>query len=152
MKTEFKTVSANKKAYHDFEILEKMEVGIVLTGTEIKAIREGKMNIKESFARIVNQEIWLMGCHINPYSHGNRFNADPLRDRKLLMHRREINKLAGKVKEKGLTLMALSAYFKGGLLKIQLGLCKAKKLYDKRADLKDKDSKREAQRAIGNRF
>jgi len=138
-----KMIANNKKAYHDYFILENFETGIALHGTEVKSLRMGKCSIKESFIRIENGEVFIYGMHISPYEKGNIFNKDPLRVRKLLMHKSEINKLIGKTKEKG---MPLKVYFKGSLVKVEIGLAKGKKLYDKRQDIAKKDQKREAQR------
>ncbi len=136
-------VIKNRKAYYDYEILEKYEAGIVLQGTEVKSIREGRVDIKDAFARMFRDELWLMNCHINPYTHGNINNHDPLRDRKLLMHRSEIIKLVGKIQKKGFNLIALSMYFKDGKVKVELGLGVGKKAYDKRESIKKKDIQRE---------
>ena len=141
-----KLIANNKKAYHDYFILETYEAGISLAGTEVKSLRTGKCSIKESFVRIEKNEMYIYGMHISPYEKGNIFNKDPLRTRKLLLHRAEIQKLQGKIKEKGLTIMPLKVYFKGSLVKIEIGLAKGKKLYDKRQDIAKKDQKREAER------
>ena len=141
-----KLIANNKKAYHDFFILDKYETGISLAGTEVKSLRMGKCSIKESFIRIENGEVFIYGMHISPYEKGNIFNKDPLRIRKLLLHRAEINKLIGKTKEKGMTLVPLRIYFKGSLVKVEIGLAKGKKLYDKRQDIAKKDQQREANR------
>nr|WP_317283497.1 SsrA-binding protein SmpB [uncultured Sellimonas sp.] len=145
-KTNGKMIANNKKAYHDYFILESYEAGISLAGTEVKSLRMGKCSIKESFIRIENGEVYIYGMHISPYEKGNIFNKDPLRVRKLLLHKNEINKLLGKMKEKGMTLVPLKVYFKGSLVKVEIGLAKGKKLYDKRADIAKKDQTREAQR------
>lgn len=137
-----KIIATNKKATHDYFILEKYEAGIVLKGTEIKSIRQGKVNLRDSFARIIKGEIFLMNMHISPYTHGNVFNHDPLRDRKLLLHKKEIARLAGKVAQKGLALVPLSLYFKNSRVKVELALVKGKKLYDKREDIKKRDLQR----------
>ena len=144
--TGVKLISNNKKEYHDYFILETYEAGISLAGTEVKSMRMGKCSIKESFIRIENGEVFVYGMHISPYEKGNIFNKDPLRVRKLLLHRQEINKLLGKMKEKGMTLVPLKVYLKGSLVKVEIGLAKGKKLYDKRADIAKKDQAREAQR------
>ncbi len=136
-------ITTNRKALHDYFILEKYEAGIALKGTEIKAIRQGKVNIKESFARIIKGEVYLINMHIGHYSHGNIYNHEPLRDRKLLMHKKEIAKLIGKLSQKGLTLIPLSLYFKKNLVKVELALVKGKKLYDRREDIKKRDLQRE---------
>ena len=145
-KTGVKLIANNKKAYHDYFILETYEAGISLAGTEVKSMRMGKCSIKESFIRIENGEVFVYGMHISPYEKGNIFNKDPLRVRKLLLHRQEINKLLGKMKEKGMTLVPLKVYLKGSIVKVEIGLAKGKKLYDKRADIAKKDQAREAQR------
>lgn len=145
-KPEGKLIANNKKAYHDYFILEKYEAGIVLHGTEVKSLRMGQCSIKEAYIRIENGEMFLCGMHISPYEKGNIFNKDPLRVRKLLLHKNEINKLFGKMKEKGNTLVPLKVYFGGSLVKVEIGLAKGKKLYDKRDDIAKKDQKREAQR------
>ena len=145
-KKEGKLIANNKKAYHDYFILEKYEAGIVLHGTEVKSLRMGQCSIKEAFIRIENGEMFIYGMHISPYEKGNIFNKDPLRVKKLLMHRREIVKISGKIAEKGYTLVPLKVYLKGSLVKVEIGLAKGKKLYDKRADLAKKDQTREAQR------
>lgn len=139
----FKLVANNKKAFFDYFIDEKYEAGIELFGTEVKSIRMGKCSIKESFVRIDKGEVYICGMHISPYEKGNIFNKDPLRVRKLLLHKAEINKLNGKLAEKGLTLVPLQVYFKGSLVKVQIGLARGKKLYDKRQDIAKKDQRRE---------
>ena len=151
MKEAIKLVANNKKAYHDYFIDEKFECGIELFGTEVKSIRMGKCSVKEAFVRIDKNEVYIYGMHINPYEKGNIFNKDPLRARKLLMHRSEINKLEGKIREKGLTLVPLQVYFKGSLVKVEIGLARGKKLYDKRASMKERDTKREIDRALKER-
>ena len=145
-KDAFKLIANNKKAYHDYFIDEKYETGIELYGTEVKSIRMGKCSVKEAFVRIQNGEVYIYGMHVNPYEKGNIFNKDPLRPRKLLMHKAEINKLAGKIAEKGFTLVPLQVYFKGSLVKVEIGLVRGKKLYDKRADIAKKDQRRELER------
>ena len=145
-KESFKLIANNKKAYHDFFIDDKYETGIELFGTEVKSIRMGKCSIKEAFVRIENGQVYIYGMHISPYEKGNIFNKDPLRQRKLLMHRREIDKLLSKIKEKGFTLVPLQVYFKGSLVKVEIGLARGKKLYDKRADIAKKDQRRELER------
>jgi len=147
-KSPVKIIARNKKAYHDFEISEKIEAGIVLQGTEVKSIREGRINLKEAYARIRSGEAWLMQCHISPYSHGNVHNHDPVRQRKLLLHKREIKKLIGKVKERGMTVIPLAVYLKDGLIKVELGLGKGKKTIDKRAVQQEKTQKREIDRIM----
>ena len=145
-KESMKLVANNKKAYHDYFVDEKLEAGLVLHGTEVKSLRLGKCSIKEAFIRIENGEVWVYGMHISPYEMGNIFNKDPLRPKKLLLHKYEINKLLGKIKEKGVTLVPLQVYFKEGRAKIEMGLCRGKKLYDKRQDIAKKDQKREAEK------
>ena len=145
-KTDGKLIANNKKAYHDYFILDKFEAGISLHGTEVKSLRMGKCSIKEAFVRIENGEVFIYGMHISPYEKGNIFNKDPLRVRKLLLHKLEIHKLVGKTKEKGITIMPLRVYFKGSLVKVEIGIAKGKKLYDKRQDIAKKDQQREAQR------
>ena len=143
-----KTIAQNKKAHHDYFIEESYEAGIELFGTEVKSIRQGRVNLKDSWCSIVEGEIFVNGMHISPYEQGNIFNRDPMRVRKLLMHRREIMSLFGQVKQEGLSLIPLSLYFKGSLVKMQLGLCKGKKLYDKRADMAAKTARRDIERAV----
>ena len=145
-KETMKLVANNKKAYHDYFVDEKIEAGLVLHGTEVKSLRMGKCSIKESFIRIENAEMFVYGMHISPYEKGNIFNKDPLRVKKLLLHKSEINKLTGKIKEKGFTIVPLQVYFKDGKAKMEIGLCRGKKLYDKRADIAKKDMKREAEK------
>ena len=146
MKDSIKLIANNKKAYHDYFIDETYEAGISLHGTEVKSMQMGKCSIKESFIRIENAEIYVYGMHVSPYEKGNIFNKDPLRVKKLLMHKYEINKLAGKVAEKGYTLVPLQVYFKHGRVKVEIGLARGKKLYDKRQDIARKDQRRETQR------
>jgi SsrA-binding protein len=141
--TGHKYITLNRRARHDYFIDETFEAGIVLQGTEVKSLREGKVNLRESFARILNDEVFLIGCHISPYSHGHFTNHDPLRDRKLLLHKKEIQKLIGKTAERGYTLVPLSMYFKKGRAKVEIGLAKGKKLYDKREAIKKRDLERE---------
>lgn len=141
-----KLIANNKKVYHDYFLEETFEAGIALAGTEVKSMRMGKCSIKESFIHIENGEVILYGMHISPYEKGNIFNKDPLRPRKLLMHKYEINKLMGKIKEKGMTLVPLKVYFKGSLVKVEIGLARGKKLYDKRQDIAKKDQRREAEK------
>jgi len=143
-----KMIAKNKKAFHDFEIVERLEAGLVLQGTEVKSIREGKINLKEAYAKIQNGEVWLVQCHISPYSHGNINNHDPLRKRKLLLHGREIRKLIGKVKERGMTLIPLAVYLKNGMVKLEVGLGKGKKTVDKRAAQQEKTQKREIDKML----
>ena len=141
-----KLVANNKKAYHDYFIDETYEAGVALHGTEVKSLRMGKCSIKESFIQIENGEVFVYGMHISPYEKGNLFNKDPLRVKKLLMHRYEINKLQGKIKEKGYTLVPLQVYFTNGKVKVEVGLARGKKLYDKREDIARKDMRRETER------
>ncbi len=148
MSEAMKLVANNKKAYHDYFIEEKYEAGIVLHGTEVKSMRMGKCSIKESFIRIENGEIFAYGMHVSPYEKGNIFNKDPLRVKKLLLHKKEINKLMGKIAEKGYTLVPLQVYFKDGKAKVEIGLAKGKKLYDKRQDIAKKDQRREAEKEL----
>ena len=139
-------IANNKKAYHDYFIEDTYEAGIELAGTEVKSMRMGKCSIKESFIQIDRGEVFVYGMHISPYAKGNIFNKDPLRTRKLLLHQYEIRKIAGKIAEKGYTLVPLKVYFKGSLVKVEIGIAKGKKLYDKRQDIAKKDQKREAER------
>lgn len=141
-----KLIANNKKAYHDYFIDETYEAGVALHGTEVKSMRMGKCSIKESFIRIENGEVFVYGMHVSPYEKGNIFNKDPLRIKKLLMHKYEINKLQGKIKEKGYTLVPLQVYFKNGKVKVEVGLARGKKLFDKREDIAKKDQKREAEK------
>lgn len=147
-KGEGKLIAQNKKARHDYFIEETYEAGIVLQGTEIKSIRAGRMNLKDSFARIRNGELYMHNAHISPYEQGNRYNHDPLRTRKLLLHRKEINRLIGETKEQGYSLIPLKVYLKNGYAKVLIGLAKGKKKYDKREDLKRKEAKRDIERAF----
>lgn len=141
-----KLVAGNKKAYFDYFIIEKYECGIALAGTEVKSIRMGQVSIKEAFVRIINGEVYILGMHINPYEKGNIFNKEPVRNRKLLMHRSEIMKLLGQITVKGYTLVPLEIYMRRGLVKLEIGLAKGKKNYDKRDDIAKKDQRREAER------
>lgn len=145
---ETKTVAVNRKARHEYHVLESYEAGIELVGTEVKSIRMGNVNLKESWADIQNGELFLLGMHISPYEKGNIFNREPERKRKLLMHKKEIRMLGQEIKTKGLTLVPLSLYFKGSHVKVQIGLCKGKKLYDKRATAAERDAKRDMDRAV----
>lgn len=151
-KESVKLVANNKKAYHDYFIEDKYETGIELFGTEVKSIRMGKCSIKEAFVRIDKGEVYIYGMHINPYEKGNIFNKDPLRVRKLLLHKSEINRMASKVKEKGFTLVPLQVYFRGSLVKVEIGLARGKKLYDKRDDIAKKDQRRETEREFKQTF
>lgn len=146
-----KLITANRKARHDYFVLESIETGIELVGTEVKSIRMGAVNLKESWADIKNGEMFIMGMHVSPYEKGNIFNRDPLRVRKLLLHRREIRKLQSDIKLKGLTLIPLALYFKGSHVKVELGVCKGKKLHDKRATEAARDAKRDIDRALKSR-
>ncbi len=144
-----KTIAENRKAFHDYFVEESMEAGIELCGTEVKSLRRGSVNLKDAWCTVDNGELFVKGMHISPYEQGNIFNRDPLRVRRLLMHRREIHRLYGLLKQQqGLTLIPLSLYFKGSRVKVQLGLCRGKKLYDKREDAAKRDMKREAERAL----
>lgn len=147
-KTALKTIADNRKARHDYFILESYEAGIELTGTEVKSIRDGGLNLKDSWISIDNGELFIKQMHISPYEKGNIFNKDPLRTRKLLMHKREIMKLLGQVKQDGLTLIPISVYFKGSRVKVQVGLCKGKKQYDKRDAMAQRDAKRTIDREL----
>lgn len=146
-----KTIAVNKKARHDYFIIESLETGIELVGTEVKSIRKGGVNLKESWCSIDGGEVWVKQMHISPYEQGNVFNKDPLRPRKLLLHKSEIHRLFGLMKQQGYTLIPLSLYFKGSRVKLQLGLCKGKKLYDKRDDAARRDAGREIDRAMKER-
>ena len=143
-----KPVAQNKKAYHEYFVLEKYEAGIELFGTEVKSVRQGKLNLKDAWCSITGGEIFVNGMHISPYEHGNIFNRDPLRVKRLLMHKREIKNLYATVKQQGLTLVPLSVYFKNGRAKVEIGLCKGKKLYDKREAAAQKDAQRNIQRSL----
>lgn len=145
-KASVKLIANNKKAFHDYFIEDKYEAGIALFGTEIKSLRMGKCSVKESYIRIENGEAFIYGMHISPYEKGNIFNKDPLRTRKLLLHKQEIRKLNGKLTEQGYTVVPLQVYLKGSLVKVEIGLAKGKKLYDKRQDIARKDARREAER------
>lgn len=147
-KEEIKVIAQNKKARHDYFIEQTVEAGIVLSGTEVKSVRLGKVNLKDSYATVKNGEVILNGMHISPYEQGNIFNKDPIRERKLLLHKAEINKLAGLIQEKGLTIIPLRLYFKRGKVKVELGVAKGKKLYDKRTDIAERDAKREIDRRL----
>ena len=145
-KDESKLIIKNRRAYYDYEVMDIFEAGIALKGTEVKSVRAGRVDIKDSFARIIKEEVYLMNAHISPYSHGNVNNHDPLRDRKLLLNRSEINKLIGKMNKKGLSLIPISMYFKHGIVKVEIAMAKNKKFYDRREDLKKKDIEREESR------
>ena len=144
-------IAKNPTARHNYEIINTYEAGIVLTGTEIKSIKAGKVNLKDSYASIKNGEVYIYSMHISPYEHGNIFNKDPMRDRKLLLNKNEIRKLLGLIKQKGYTLVPISLYFKGSFVKVELGLGKGKKLYDKREDLAKKDAQMKIKRALNNK-
>lgn len=145
-----KIIAENRKAYHDYFILEDFEAGMVLTGTEVKSLRQGKVNVKDSYAHIKNAELFVIGLHISPYEQGNRFNVDPDRTRKLLMHKREIMRLFGQVKQEGLALVPLKLYFKNGKVKISLGLAKGKKNYDKRESIAKREAEIEMKRRLAS--
>ena len=150
-KAGMKLVANNKKAFHDYFIEDTYEAGIALAGTEVKSLRAGKCSIKESFIRVEKGEVYIYGMHISPYEKGNIFNKDPMRIRKLLLHRHEINKIEGSLQEKGLTLVPLKVYFKNSLVKLEIGVARGKKLYDKREDAAKKDAKRQIDRAMKER-
>jgi SsrA-binding protein len=146
-----KMITVNRQAYHDYDVERTIEAGIALKGTEIKSIRGGKVNLRGSYAIVRNGELWLENAHIAVYEHGNRYNHEPIRNRKLLLHRREINQLASRIETKGLTLIPLKLYLKGGKAKIELGLARGKKLYDKREAIAERDAKRDIERIIRSR-
>ena len=146
-----KTIASNRKAFHDYFVEDSMEAGIELAGTEVKSLRQGAVNLKDSWCQIEDGEIFVHGMYISPYEKGNIFNRAPMRERRLLLHKREILRLFGLVKQQGLTLIPLSLYFKGSRVKVQLGLCRGKKLYDKREDAARRDMKRDADRALKER-
>ncbi|MBR0351961.1 MAG: SsrA-binding protein SmpB [Oscillospiraceae bacterium] len=148
MNPEKRDIASNRKAYHDYFILDRYEAGIELAGTEVKSIRAGNINLKDSFCTIKNNEIFIRGMHISPYSHGNIFNKDPVRPRKLLMHKKEIARLNARIMQDGVALIPLSVYFKGSLIKVELGLCKGKKLHDKRDSEAEKESRRNIERTL----
>ena len=150
-KVSTKTIAQNKKAYHDYFVIETLETGIELAGTEVKSLRQGRVNLRDSWCSIDNGQLYIKGMHISAYEQGNIFNKDPVRDRRLLAHKREILRLFGLVKQDGLTLIPLSLYFKGSLVKVSVGLCKGKKLYDKRASEAERDAKRNIDRAVKER-
>jgi SsrA-binding protein len=143
-----KLIAQNRKAFHDYTIEETLEAGIMLVGTEVKSLREGKVNLKDSYVIVKDSEVFLLNCHISPYSHGNIMNHDPLRTRKLLIHKKEISKLQGKAAIKGYSLIPLKIYFKGSHAKVEIGLAKGKKQYEKRESIKKKEADREIQRAM----
>ncbi len=150
-RVETKTIANNKKAFHDYFVEESLEAGIELCGTEVKSLRQGGVNLKDAWCDIKDGEVHVNGMHISPYEKGNLFNREPLRSRRLLLHKREIMRLFGLMKQQGYTLIPLSIYFKGSLVKVQIGLCRGKKLYDKREDAARKDMRREADRALKER-
>ncbi|NOX64191.1 MAG: SsrA-binding protein SmpB [Chloroflexi bacterium] len=147
-----KTVATNRKAYHDYEVVESIEAGIALTGTEIKSVRAGQVNLRDGFALIRDGEVWLQNVYIAPYRHGNRSNHDPRRERKLLLHRREINRLLGKIQERGWTLVPLKMYLKNNRAKVELGLVRGKRKYDKRRAIARRDAQRDVERALKERW
>jgi SsrA-binding protein len=142
-----RAIATNRRARHEYEILETLEAGLVLRGTEVKSLRAGLVNFKDSYATVRNGEVWFLGCHISPYSHGTDANHDPERDRKLLLHERDIKRLTGKIAERGLTLVPLKLYFKGGRAKLEVGLARGKKLHDKRSALREREVRREMDKA-----
>jgi SsrA-binding protein len=142
-----RSIATNRRVRHDYEILETVEAGLVLRGTEVKSLRDSQVTFKDAYATIRNNEAWLRGCHINPYSHGTDANHDPERDRKLLLHRREINRLNGRIAERGLTLVPLRLYLKGGRVKLELGLARGRKTHDKRSAIKEREVRREMDKA-----
>jgi len=146
-----KVVCQNRKAYHDYHIEETIEAGMALLGTEVKALKEGKVNLKDSYVIVKDSEVFLLNCHISPYSHGNIMNHDPLRMRKLLLHRKEIERLRGKTAVKGFTLIPLKLYFKGPFAKVEIGLAKGKQLFEKRETIKEREAKRDIERAMKSR-
>lgn len=146
-----KIVTQNRKAFHDYSIDETIEAGIVLTGTEVKSLREGKANLKDSYVLIKDAEVLLLNCHISPYTHGNIMNHDPLRTRKLLLHKKEISRIQGKALQKGYSLIPLKIYFKGSIAKVEVGLARGKKLFEKRESIKQREADREIERAMKNR-
>ena len=150
-KTGIKIITQNKKAWHDYFIDEKYEAGIELYGTEVKSIRGGGINLKDSYCQVTGGELYVIGIHVSPYEHGNIFNREPLRDRRLLMHKKEIMKLQGLITQKGYTLVPLQVYFKGSRLKVEVGLCRGKKLYDKRDSIAKAESDREIERRLKDR-
>lgn len=151
MAENLKTIAQNKKAFHDYFVEESFEAGIELFGTEVKSLRQGRVNLKDSWCSVVSGEIFVNGMHISPYEQGNMFNRQPDRVRRLLMHKREIMRLFGTVKQDGYSLIPISVYFKGSRIKLQVGLCKGKKLYDKRADMAEKSAKRDIERGLKER-
>lgn len=152
MADKIKIVTTNRKAHHDYEILETIEAGIALKGTEVKSLRQGKVSIQDSYAIIKNGEVWLLNMHISPYEYGNIHNHDPLRDKKLLLHKHEIIRLATKVKERGLTLIPLKVYFKNGKAKVELALVRGKRKYEKKEDIAERDLYRELKRRYADKY
>ena len=150
-KESLKTIAQNKKAFHDYFLIESMEAGIELCGTEVKSIRQGRVNLKDSWCAVDDGELFIYGMHVSPYEQGNIFNKDPMRVRRLLMHKREIMRLMGFVKQDGMALVPISLYFKGSKVKVQVGVCRGKKLYDKREDMARRDAKRDIERTIKER-
>lgn len=150
-KESLKTIAQNKKAFHDYFLIESMEAGIELCGTEVKSIRQGRINLKDAWCAVDGGELFVYGMHVSPYEQGNIFNKDPMRARRLLMHKREIMRLMGFVKQDGMALIPISLYFKGSRVKVQVGICKGKKLYDKREDMARRAAKRDMERAIKER-
>ncbi|MBM3459887.1 MAG: SsrA-binding protein SmpB [Armatimonadetes bacterium] len=146
-----RVIIRNRRAFHEYEILERLEAGLVLTGTEIKSIRAGQVQLQDAFGKISNGEIWVQNMHVAPYEHGNRFNTLAMRDRKLLLHRQEIDRLVGRVQEKGLALIPLSIYLRNGFAKLELGLARGKKLYDKREAIAEREARRDQERALAGR-
>lgn len=150
--TNEKLAISNKKAFHDYEILEKFEAGLVLNGTEVKSLRQGRANFKDSYAKVMDGELWIVNFHITPYDHGGYSNHDPVRRRKLLLHKFELKKLVSKIEERGLTVVPLRIYFKGSYAKMQIGLARGKKFYDKRKDIANRDMVRDTQRELKNKY
>ena len=150
-KESLKTIAQNKKAFHDYFLVESLEAGIELCGTEVKSIRQGRVNLKDAWCAVDSGELFVYGMHVSPYEQGNIFNRDPMRARRLLLHKREIMRLFGFVKQDGMALIPISLYFKGSRVKVQVGICKGKKLYDKREDMARRDAKRDVERAIKER-
>jgi len=146
-----KVVCQNRKAFHDYFIEDTLEAGIALSGTEVKSLREGKANLKDSYVLVKGGEVFLLNCHISPYSHGNIMNHDPVRTRKLLLHRKEIDRMSGKAAAKGYTLIPLKIYFKASFAKVEIGLAKGKRLFEKRDSIKEREAKREIEKAMKNR-
>mgnify|MGYP003312967743 CR=1 FL=1 len=152
IKKGIKIIAENRKAYHDYFIEERFEAGVALSGTEVKSLRAGKVNLKDSYVQVKDGEMWLIGVHISPYEQGNRFNHDAMRDRKLLLHKREIMRLLGYIQQKGLTLVPTELYFSNGRVKVELGVARGKKLYDKRDAMAEKETKREIDRRLKEAF